>query len=189
MKFTPVIKATLVVLMMTGVLFFSWLQYRDFLNRGRQAPDSAKILNQIEKSGLPTFELLDLDGKDISPQKFKGKVVILNFWASWCDPCVSEFPSLLKLVERFHGEVILIAVSADYERADIEHFLKMFQVKTPFLRLAWDKDLKVAKSLGTNRLPESYILSRDGQLVRKVAGVDDWSSKSAIEYFEELLKK
>lgn len=189
MKLAPALKATAVVIVLAAVLAFGWFNYRQFLNRGRQAPESAKLLNQLEKTGLPKFELKDLNGADISLATFSGKVVILNFWASWCDPCVSEFPSLISLIEKFKGEVVLIAVSADYERKDIDAFVQLFKVKNPFIHIAWDKDLLLAKQLGTNRLPESYIVGRDGHLIRKVAGVDDWASGPAFEYFSDLIKK
>ncbi len=177
------------MLLLAGALAFGWMNYRQFLSRGRQAPDSAKLLNQLEKSGLPSFKLDDLKGRDISLATFTGKVVILNFWASWCDPCVSEFPSLISLIEKFNGGIVLLAVSADYERKDIDSFMQLFKVKSPFIHISWDKDLNLAKQLGTSRLPESYIIGRDGHLIRKVAGVDDWSSPGAFEYFSELLKK
>jgi len=189
MKLTPALKATLVVLIIAGVLFLGWTKYHDFLNRGRQAPDSVKLLNSLEKNGVPDFSLKDIDGRDISLAKFHGKVVILNFWASWCDPCVSEFPSLLKLVDHFKGEILLLGVSADYELVDVQKFLQLFKISKDDIFIAWDKDLELAKKYGTYRLPESYIIGRDGKLVRKVVGVDDWASVNAIGYFTDLLKK
>lgn len=170
-------------------MFLSWSKYREFLSRGREAPASAVQLNNLVRDGFPKISLSELDGRDVRLENYLGKVVILNFWASWCDPCVAEFPSLVKLIDRFKGEVHLIAVSADYERKDIESFLKMFKANLPAIHVVWDRDLKLANQLGTNKLPESYIIGKDGHLVRKVAGVDDWSNASAIEFFESLVKK
>jgi thiol-disulfide isomerase/thioredoxin len=189
MKLAPALKATIVVLVIAGALFLGWRKYYDFLNRGRQAPDSVKFLNNLEKNGVPDFNLKDIGGREVSLTKFKGKLVVLNFWASWCDPCVSEFPSLLKMIDHFKGDVILLGVSADYELVDIQKFLELFKVKDPNVFIAWDKDLDLAKKYGTYRLPESYIIGRDGKLVRKVVGVDDWASANALDYFTDLLKK
>jgi thiol-disulfide isomerase/thioredoxin len=159
------------------------------LNQGRRPPPETQILNEIDKNGIPDFVLKDLAGLDISPKNFAGKLVVINFWASWCDPCVAEFPSLMKLLEKYKGDVVLLAISADYERKDIDSFLKAFKVNSPNLHVMWDKDFEVAKKFGTSRLPESYILGRDGRLIRKVAGVDDWASKDAFEFFKELIDK
>jgi len=187
MKLTPVFKATLVVLVIAGVLFFLWDEYSDFLQQGRRPPEAALILNKIKQDGVPSFSLPDLQGQQVTLEQFAGKIVVLNFWASWCDPCIAEFPSLIKLVERYKGDVVLVAISADYEREDIDVFLKAFIIKNPHVYIMWDKDLVVAKKYGTYRLPESYIIGRKGELIRKVAGVDDWASKDAFEYFDHLL--
>ncbi len=175
------------VLILTAAMAAVWLRYSDFLAQGQRPPEEAIKLNELEKSGLPAFTIKGLDGGDLNIQKFTGKIVILNFWASWCDPCIAEFPSLLKLVERFKGEVVLLAISADHEEADVHAFLKSFKVQSSNVYIAWDKDYVVAKQFGTSRLPESYIVGRDGRLIRKVAGVDDWSTKDAFEYFDHLL--
>jgi cytochrome c biogenesis protein CcmG, thiol:disulfide interchange protein DsbE len=189
MKFTPALKATLVVLVIAGGLFFGWAKYHDFLNRGRQAPESVKFLNNLEKNGVPDFNLKDIDGREVSLTKFRGKLVVLNFWASWCDPCVSEFPSLLKLIDHFKGQILFLGVSGDYELVDVRKFLQLFKVKDPSIYIVWDKDLDLAKKYGTYRLPESYIIGVDGKLIRKVVGVDNWASANAIDYFADLLKK
>lgn len=189
MVFTPKLKASLVVLVMTGVLSGLWFKYSDFLAQGQKPPEEAVILNKIEKEGLPEFTIQDIQGQSVYIDKFKGKLVILNFWASWCDPCVAEFPSLLRLLKKFEGEIVLIAISADYEEADIHNFLKAFSAKDPNLFIAWDKNYEIAKKFGTFKLPESYIVGRKGELIRKVSGVDDWSSPDAYEFFEDLLKK
>lgn len=189
MKIPPVIKSLIVVIIMSMGFYWAWKSYDDFLSQGQKPPESAVILNEIEKNGVPNFSVVDLNGRSVTLDQFLGKIVILNFWASWCDPCIAEFPSLLKLLENQKGKVVLMAVSADYERADIDNFLKVFKVNSPHLIIAWDKDLVLAKKFGTFKLPESYIIGTKGELIRKVAGVDDWATKEAFEYFEGLLKK
>jgi thiol-disulfide isomerase/thioredoxin len=187
LKIPPQIKAAMVVLVLAIVLGLGWAKYSDFLNQGRKAPEGAAILNKIEKEGLPEFSIKDIYGVELNSKGYAGKIIILNFWASWCDPCVAEFPSLMKLIEKFKGDVVLFAISADHEEKDIHTFLKVFKVNSPNIRVAWDKDYRIAKLFGTYRLPESYIIGRDGKLIRKVAGVDDWATADAFEYFEHLL--
>lgn len=186
-KIKPGILAILVVLLLAFGFWVTWSRYKSFLQQGQSPPEEATLLNQIEKEGLPVASFRTLSGGEISLQKFYGKLVILNFWASWCDPCVAEFPSLLKLLERYRGKIELIAVSGDYEEADIQAFLKAFKVNNQNLHVVWDKELSIAKKFGTYKLPESYIIGVDGKFVRKVSGVDDWSSRDAFGYFDHLL--
>ena len=93
------IKGLAVVLVTGGILYFGWVQYEDFLTRGQRPPEGTLKLNEMEKTGVPDFTLKDLEGKDVTLSAYKGKVVIVNFWASWCEPCVKEFPSLIRLAE------------------------------------------------------------------------------------------
>ena len=190
MGLSPNVKALVVVVIFAVGLGFLWLKYSDFLHQGSKPPESAVILNKIEVEGFPEFVVQDhFTGEDLSLKSFAGKIVILNFWASWCDPCIAEFPSLLKLIDKYEGQVILFAISADYEKQDIDNFLKVFKLANKNVRIAWDKDLNIAKMFGTYKLPESYIIGRDGKLIRKVSGVDDWSTAQAFEYFAHLLAK
>lgn len=183
----PIVRGSLVTLSITLLLFFGWRKYSDFLSRGQQPPESAKILNEIEKTGVPDFTLDDLNGKPIKLSDFRGQLVLLNFWASWCEPCIKEFPSMIKLVKEMNGDLKLLAISADYERKDIEPFLKAFNVNSPDILVMWDKDQEVAKRFGTFKLPESYIINGDGRLLRKISGVEDWASAEAVAFFQQLL--
>jgi cytochrome c biogenesis protein CcmG/thiol:disulfide interchange protein DsbE len=181
-------KGLVAVLIVSGLLGLAWFKYSEFLNQGRSAPISAKKLNELEANGVPDFNLKTIDGVDVSLSNFRDKLVILNFWASWCNPCVDEFPSLMKLIDRFKGEIVLIALSADYEEKDIRTFLKAFKVQSQNIYVIWDKDYAVAKQFGTAKLPESYVIGYRGQLIRKISGVDDWSTPEAYEYFTQLLE-
>jgi thiol-disulfide isomerase/thioredoxin len=187
MDISPKAKGTLAVIIAMTAFVLLWQRYYEFLNRGRRPPESTQILNNMEKAGVPGFTLKDLHGNSVSLADFKGKLVILNFWASWCAPCVAEFPSLMKLIAHYKGEIVLLAISADYEEKDIQSFLKAFKVNDANIHVMWDKDQVVAKKYGTFKLPESFIVGRDGRLIRKVTGVDDWSTKDAFDYFADLI--
>lgn len=182
------IKGLVVVLLTGGILYFGWVQYEDFLTRGQRPPEGTLKLNEMEKSGVPDFTLKDLAGNDVTLSAYKGKVVIVNFWASWCEPCVKEFPSLIRLLNTYPEEVVLLAVSADYTLEDLTGFTKAFKVGdvSNFI-VMWDNEKEVAELFGTEVLPESYIIGKDGSLVRKVAGVEEWDSPMAMEFFKQLL--
>ena len=125
------IKGLGAVLLMTGGLYLVWSQYSDFLTQGSRPSESVLKLKSMEKNGVPDFSVKDVNGNGISLSQFRDKIVILNFWASWCEPCVDEFPSMMRLIERFHGDIILIAISADYTLEDMKSFLKAFKVVSP----------------------------------------------------------
>jgi thiol-disulfide isomerase/thioredoxin len=186
---SPVMRGLLVAGIITAVLATLWLKYSDFLSRGQAVPESTRILNELEAEGVPDFTLKNVKGQPVSLKDFRGKLVLLNFWASWCEPCIQEFPSMLKLIDTMKGDVQLLAVSADYEEKDIEPFLKAFKVENPSIHIMWDRDQTVARSFGTFKLPESYIIDRNGRLIRKIAGVEDWATEDAKAFFNQLISQ
>lgn len=181
------LKALLALVVGAVVLWLFWIPLSGHLYRGSDTPESSKLLNKMEKEGVPGFSLTTIEGKPLTLDQFNGKVVILNFWASWCDPCVAEFPSLLSLIEHYKGEVVLVAVSADEKESDVQSFLKAFKANSEHLYIAMDKDKQLAQKYGTVVLPESYIIGHDRKLIRKIAGVDDWYTPEAISYFKDLI--
>lgn len=183
---SPSVKGLVVVVLLAGLLFGFWQMNKEWLYRGQRPTEGTLLLNDMEKNGIPDFSLTDIKGREIRLSDFKGKVVIVNFWASWCAPCVTEFPSLLELVRLFPDRLILLAVSADRSKEDMLRFLQAFEVNEPNLHVLWDKNMKVMNGFGTEVLPESYIIGKDGRLIRKVVGVDDWSSADARSFFKSL---
>ncbi len=179
-----------IVVLLMGLLFYmAWTQFKDTLTQGSRPSPSILKFKQIKKNGAPDFNVRDIHGNKFSLSQLQNKIVILNFWASWCEPCVDEFPSMLQLVEHFQGQVILIAVSADETLEDMKSFLRAFQVASPHIKLVWDKDKKLARQYGTEVLPESYILGKDLRLIRKIMGVDRWYTPEALKFFEKLIEE
>ena len=183
------LKALGVVLLISGALYFFWCQYKSVLIQGSRPSMGMLKLKEMEQKGVPDFSVLDVDGDRISLSQFKDKVVIVNFWASWCDPCVDEFPSMVELISHFKGNVVLLAVSSDDSLEEIKNFLKVFEVFNPYIKVLWDKEKVIAQRYGTQVLPESYILGRDHQLKRKIVGVDQWYTRESIAFFEALVKE
>lgn len=182
------LKGLLVVVILSLILGAAWWRYQEFLTAGMQPTIGTQKLSEMEKGGVPDFSLEDLDGRSVRLSDFKDKTVILSFWASWCDPCVAEFPSMVKLVDFFKGQVVLVAVSADRSKEDIVSFLKPYGGRPPaHVVVLWDKAMKVPAQYGTESLPESFILSRGLKLVRKVAGSEDWFAPGAVQLFQQLV--
>ena len=114
--------------------------------------------------------------------KLRGKVVVLNLWATWCAPCVEELPSLLAM-QKEHPEIAVVAVSADQDDAVYRRFLVRHQVDVTTVR---DSDQKVNAMYGTVQIPETYIIDRQGVLRRKFIGAQDWTGKEISEYLRKL---
>ena len=135
---------------------------------GRPAKDFSFVLN-----GKPTH-LSDL----------RGHVVVLNFWATWCPPCVDEAPVLNDLqqhLERFGGMVL--GISVDDDKAAYDQFLKDHDIIFPTYR---DATKKIPLSYGTSMYPETYIIDANGKLQRKIIGPQEWTSPEMISYLSSL---
>lgn len=185
----PYIKAAFVAGFLAVGFYTGWQYAKDYFYPGGDTSPHLN-LDLMETKGIPDFALKRLDGSEFKMSETRGKAVLLNFWASWCDPCVAEFPSLLKLIERFKGELILVAVSADEEQTDIETFMKAFKADSPWLEVLRDPKREVIeKMFGTKVLPESYVIDTKGKLVRKIVGVEDWHNVYSIQFFESVIGK
>ncbi|MCY4321630.1 MAG: TlpA disulfide reductase family protein, partial [Bdellovibrionaceae bacterium] len=111
-----------------------------------------------------------------SLENLKGKPIILNFWASWCPPCRKEFPDLISIVEQFKGQVILLAISNDSLKKDIELFLNTLKqegvnLNNKNIYILWDSEFEVSKKFNVSKWPETFILDQNLQIVKKQAGV------------------
>src|ERR1700736_2637388 len=133
---------------------------------------------------------LDLSGKPTRLSGLRGKVVVLNFWASWCPPCVEEAPSLTRLqkyIEPRNG--VVLGVAADADPAAFQKFLRDQGIAFPTYRDPATKDNRspIAMSYGTAMIPETYIIDRHGKIARKLIGFQQWDSPAMLAYFDSLL--
>ena len=135
----------------------------------------------------PNFTLKNLDGKEISLNQFRGKHVLINFWATWCGPCKIEMPSLEALYERFKDRnFVLLAISNDMFGANIvKPFVKAHNINFPVLL---DQRLKVSNAFGVVSLPTTFMIDPQGKIIGALFGAEDWATPSNILYFENLLK-
>jgi thiol-disulfide isomerase/thioredoxin len=137
---------------------------------GRVAPDFA----------------MEIDGKAMRLADLRGKVVVLNFWASWCPPCVEEMPSLIELHKRIENRGgLVLGVNLDDDEAAYERFVIEHKVVFPNHR---DTSKSIPPAYGTAMYPETYILSRDGRIARKVVGPQEWTSPEMLSVLDTLLR-
>ncbi len=154
----------------------------------KESAKAIKQLDSMEAQGIPPFTAKTISGVEVSSVGFKGKLLIVNFWASWCEPCVAEIPSLVSLVKSFKGQVALIAISGDNSLDDIKAFLKSFpELKNENISIVWDETHSLMEKYGTERMPESYIVGKDGKLVKKIIGSINWHTPESEAYVKELL--
>jgi len=134
---------------------------------------------------------LTIDGKPQRLSDYRGKVVVLNFWASWCPPCVEEAPALNRLQRRIEplGGTIL-GVSIDEDPAAYKKFLKDFGIVFPTWRdpNVQDNKSKIELGYGTSLIPETYVIDRHGKIARKLVSAQQWDSPEMLAYFDAILK-
>ncbi len=172
-----------------AVVFFVY----QFISSSLDKETPSEVVNdqyeQMRHDGVPRFESKLIEGEPyVLKPSANHKVLIINFWASWCGPCVDEFPSMIKLVKHFNGKVGLIAISMDSNKKEMLDFLDIFKARREnHFIFVWDPEMKVADQFGTSKLPESYIVTSDLKLIKKVAGSIDWMDPQVLSMIEGLL--
>jgi peroxiredoxin len=152
---------------------------------------SFKFSNQVAiKDNLPApdFTFPGLDGKKVSLSDYKGKVVLVNIWATWCSPCVEEMPSMEKLYRKFKGENFeILAVSIDEPGLKaVAPFMKKSNLTFPALI---DSEGAIKAVYGITGIPESFIIDQQGILLKKIVGPVDWATPNIFRFFSDLIQK
>ena len=133
---------------------------------------------------VPDFTFTD-QGREQRLADLRGHVVVLNFWATWCPPCVAEMPSLERIHQRFSGRgLVVLGVSVDADKAEYENFLRTYKITFPNYR---DPGKSIATRYGTFMYPETYIIDRQGRLVRKIIGPLEWDDPQVVEFLTRVL--
>ncbi len=186
---SPAKKGLLVFL--TVILLGAGLWLRIARNTKPDGPPPAAYekLNTYQQQGVPDFEAIKTDGTTYRFSQLKGKIIILSFWATWCAPCVEEFPSMMRMLEKFQDDIVVVGVSADQNQKDVDEFVGMFggQKIKNFVSL-WDPSLRIAETYGTEKIPENYIIGRDFKLIKKLSSSEDWTAPQVTQYLETLIK-
>jgi cytochrome c biogenesis protein CcmG, thiol:disulfide interchange protein DsbE len=134
-------------------------------------------------SSAPEFTVQD-DDRKVSLSQFRGQVVVLNFWATWCPPCIEETPSLVVMQERLKTKgVTVLAVSVDADETAYRRFLKEHGVSLLTVR---DPDQKTSNLYGTFKFPETYVIDRSGVMRRKFIGAVDWTEPEITDFLSRL---
>jgi|SRR6476620_8879631 len=135
--------------------------------------------------GAPAPDFTVQDGeRKVTLDQFRGKVVVLNFWASWCPPCITETPSLVAMQERLRDKgIVVVAISADEDEQAYRRFIKQYGINFVTVR---EPSTQTQHQYGTEKLPESYVSDRNGILRRRMINAADWNSPEIIEFLSRL---
>lgn len=162
----PLIETILSVLLVLPLAADSWA-----VQKGDMAPD---------------FRLKDLNGNSVGLAQYKGRYLLINFWATWCVPCKVEMPSLETLYQTFKAE--------NFELLPISNDMFGEKVVRPYIEaqnfsfnILMDPVLKASNRYGVVTLPTSYLVNPDGKIIGVREGADDWASPKTIRFFKELL--
>jgi cytochrome c biogenesis protein CcmG, thiol:disulfide interchange protein DsbE len=134
-------------------------------------------------TAAPDFTVQDLDHK-VTLSQLRGQVVVLNFWATWCAPCVEEIPSLIQMQQGLKAKgVTVLAVSVDADDGAYHKFLKDHEVALLTVR---DAEQKANNLYGTFKFPETYIIDRNGVVRRKFIGPVNWHEPEILDFLTKL---
>ena len=171
-------KSALIVIIaalsVVGALFFF----------GQNSGQRSRIIREGDRA--PEFRLSSPDGKAVDLSSYRGKVVMVHFWATWCPPCVEEIPTLERLYRTYFGKDFeILAVSVDEGGAGaVVPFMQKNRFALPVLL---NPDRSVAQSYGTFKFPETYLVDRDGVVRKKVIGAVDWMSPEALQVIQAMV--
>jgi len=144
---------------------------------------------QATDEELQSLSLVDVEEQPISLESFKGKVILLNFWATWCPPCIKEMPSMERLRNQLTGKPFeVVAINVGESPTTVSSFMLELDTELTFPILL-DQDAKSFGQLGLRGLPMTLILDHEGNIIEKVLGGRDWDDKKSVDLIMQEVDK
>jgi len=184
------VAAYLAFVLLGGVLVFGFAWALLPAIAAQNAAPCAPLEPDARSGPAPDFEVQDLQGNVVRSQDLRGKFLVVNFWATWCEPCITEWPEIDKLAQRLVGrdDVLVLAISVDQERPEVPAFLeKMALTDTP-VHVLWDPEQKLHGRFGTSKLPDTYFVSPGGELLDAFVNVRRWGSPGALRCVDMAIR-
>jgi thiol-disulfide isomerase/thioredoxin len=174
--------AALIILLLTPRLPLAAEGEADTFER----PKIGEFVPSPKPFPAPATTLTDADGKTVDLSDWKGKPVIVNLWATWCEPCLREMPSLERLRSRFGDRIEVLAVSEDRGGSKIvEPFIAKLGLKA--VKVYLDPKSEVGHAFAVRGLPTSIVIDREGKVIGRVEGGAEWDSPKILAVLEPLL--
>jgi peroxiredoxin len=152
---------------------------------GDRNPYSPKEIDKLDKQKAPDFTLKDLKGNTVTLSALKGKVVLLNFWATWCPPCVAEMPQLNKLYKKLGPRGLhIVAVSTDNSIGYVKDFVSKNAIDFTVL---YDERRTTTRSYKVFSMPTTFLIDKNGFIVEKFFGDYEWADSDMLKKIEKLL--
>lgn len=163
-----------------------------------QACTSNRVVEVVPGKLAPDFQLVDLDSKPVKLSDFRGKTVLLNFWATWCGPCVSEMPALERLSQQYQKEgLVVLGVAVDEQLSNLRAFRKQYSLTFP---LVFDEHSEVKDMYGLSGVPESFLIDPQGRFMMfddpdynmasvRIVGPRHWDSATIAGRIAYLMQK
>jgi len=146
-----------------------------------------RVTPSAPRASVTPFDLTTLDGRSLRSQDLAGKVVLLNFWATWCGPCKEEMPSLARLQTRFDpAQVQILTVTADRYPQGIRQFFGQLGISLPVL---FDEDQEVSRTFMVRGLPTTVLIAPDGRVSGRAVGPRAWDSDESVALVRHLLEE
>ena len=179
-----VVMAILAIVLCAALLFGSSLTAK--AQNNRPTPEEATIVKDGQKA--PNFEVQMFDGSTVKLADLKGKVVLLNFWATWCPPCRAELARVEKdIIEKFKGEpFVFIPVSRGEKRETVAAFREKMGYTFP---MGLDTDGRVYAEYAQTYIPRNFLIGKDGKVVKASVGYDEAEFAELVKLIEQEIKK
>jgi len=148
-------------------------------------PAQARDLQVYKGGATPPLVLKDLSGKTHDLKQYRGKVVLINFWATWCPPCRAEMPSMQRLKAKMAGKpFVILAVDMGEEESVVKNYIR--EIKTDFTVLL-DKDGRALKSWKVFAFPTSYVVDTQGKIRYGLYGASEWDAADKVQKISQLM--
>lgn len=171
-----------------GILFFTpagrevklWMSKLRVmvLNPSIESNDNQQQLSKFDYE----WKLVDNKGKQVELSDFSGKVILLNYWATWCPPCIAEMPSLQNLYNDYGDKMVFIFLTSD-DKQKVDKFMD----KRSFTLPVYYQQSKAPSKLFTNSLPTTYLIDQNGKILIEEVGASDWNGKAMRSILDKLL--
>ncbi|MDP9131880.1 MAG: TlpA family protein disulfide reductase [Nitrospirota bacterium] len=181
-----VVWGTMKVVLLRGVLLSAALSVAASPVRADDPLATMKITRVAAGATAAPFDLKSLDGRSVQLADLHGKLVLVNFWATWCGPCKEEMPAFERLRQKLDPErFVLLTITTDLQREGIKHFLANLHVQLPVL---FDDNQDVSQAYLVRALPTTVLIDRQGMLVGRAVGPREWDAPQSVKMLQGMMQ-